>query len=934
MKGKLLYISLVAVLLFSMLTPTHLQPVSAQVPEPESKAPPILEACLPGQPCQDEEGNWYMIQDTGTEVKNSDGTKSVGGPDDFGYTWDDSVAYSWIDVTSGGTEAAISDRRDQVGPIPLPFNFKFYENTYSEIYITGSGYLTFQNGDIDSYPDIPSAAEPNAIISPMAARWDYEGSFPAGRVFYKSGGTEPNRYFIVEWHEVKFPDLDPSTFQAILYENGDIYFQYKDINLVFDMKFYSAISGIEDSQGVDGLLYAKYGWSFSSNSAVKFTRPAPGARLKIIPVSQGLFTKSGKINQLNLTITNIGDMGNDLFNLEVSSLWPTTILDAATLSPLVDTDYDSIMDTGSLAQGQSLNLIVQSTTPINPPVGTTNSITVQATSDLDPNITKTAKIDLAIPAPFAQTYYDLYNGELKLDLIFPEGQSTIDVTSTIQFQIDPIVAETPENNFITIWREESLLGDTWTDNLYYEIADKFGNTIRPKSILKTPISTEFPSYPSSPVVSIAPNGNSMIAWTETRTNYDMNISCVDIWYTILNPSGTIITGPINLTNKTSCATSNWIRLEPSAITASPNNNFMISWDDMKRISGTEYLFLEEVLYSIIQSNGTIVKPPTKINDGVAGSLYYVNSYVSAFNENLFLLTYSKIQVLETSWNGGNYFQVINDLGQIIRPETKTSSPFFYNKLISKQLSNGNILLSSAIIQNDENKITYELLNSTNFNMVNFGLISNPLLSSGIGRLSITRDKDNHGILTWTDNDYKHLYYALIDGNGGITTNPIIFRAAGKGEININYSGGSITTNSWEPEAGLDALVNLSSTIYPSAPGESVGIEVFYTNQGVITATNVKLSLTFDDDLTYDYDTSGITPSISGNTIEWELPNLELLDSNRFLVYLSIPDDAPLGTQYSVSFTLSTDGTDSNPSNSTMDAILFSAKQVFLPLLTK
>ena len=214
-------------------------------------------------------------------------------------------------------------------------------------------------------------------------------------------------------------------------------------------------------------------------------------------------------------------------------------------------------------------------------------------------------------------------------------------------------------------------------------------------------------------------------------------------------------------------------------------------------------------------------------------------------------------------------------------------------------------------------------------------ITHPQISSYIRGLSITRDKDNHGILTWTDNDRKHLYYALINGNGGVTTNPIIFRSAGVGEeIDINSSGGSNTTNSWEPESGLDALINLSSTIYPSAPGESVGIEVFYTNQGVTTATNVKLSLTFDDDLTYGYDTSGFTPSISGNTIEWELPDLELLDNNRFMVYLSIPDDAPLGAQYTASFTLSTDGTDSNPSNSTIDAVLFSAKQVFLPLLTK
>ena len=56
--------------------------------------------------------------------------QTTGGPDDYGYTWDDSVPLSWINAT-GGTDTGMSgfSYNQKTGPIALPFAFKYYSKS-------------------------------------------------------------------------------------------------------------------------------------------------------------------------------------------------------------------------------------------------------------------------------------------------------------------------------------------------------------------------------------------------------------------------------------------------------------------------------------------------------------------------------------------------------------------------------------------------------------------------------------------------------------------------------------------------------------------------------------------------------------------------------------------------------------------------------------
>lgn len=196
-----------------------------------------------------------------------------GGPDTYGYAWDDTETFSWIDA-SAGTNTGMSGYDDFVGPISLPFSFRYYNVLYNNIYIAANGYITFANwGTWPAPNDIPDPETPNNMIAPYWSRI----YIPAGAsVRYLSGGTAPNRYFVVEWHDVTgglsdFGADELYRFEVILRETGQIIFQYHTMAYNGD-NFYCDVAGIENVDGTDGLNYLPYCQQAVANTAVLFYR--------------------------------------------------------------------------------------------------------------------------------------------------------------------------------------------------------------------------------------------------------------------------------------------------------------------------------------------------------------------------------------------------------------------------------------------------------------------------------------------------------------------------------------------------------------------------------------------------------------------------------------------------------------------------------------
>ncbi len=405
--------------------------------------------------------------------------EATGGPDDFGYTWNDAEPFNWIDAT-GGTDAGLSgySSGQATGAIALPFTFKYYDNTYPSVFIAASGHLGFTNsGSWPGQQRIPLASTPNNVIAPYWSPFILSGGGPTGRIYYSSGGTAPNRYFVVEWYQVPGEYSSATnnyTFEVILHENGDIVFQYGAMN--YGSSGYSCgAAGIEDASGLDGLKYHSFCNQMPSNTAVRFHRPVPAARVGIVPLHQGRHTHANETVEFGVPIRNRGELGSDTFDITLSSSWPASLYAADGITPLADTDGDATPDTGLLAQGTAITVVVKITTPAGVNAGDNNLANLSARSSLNAGIVRTSSLRTAVPAPFVQAYMDDTSFANTLYLAQPSGQVHRPATAPLRYGSSPGITEAPNGNFVYVW--------TVSREIEYALLNRYGEVVRPATRL-------------------------------------------------------------------------------------------------------------------------------------------------------------------------------------------------------------------------------------------------------------------------------------------------------------------------------------------------------------------------------------------------------------------------------------------------------------------
>jgi subtilisin family serine protease len=186
---------------------------------------------------------------------NSLALQSHSGSDDFGYSWIDSdisdeVRYKWIEISQKGKNLKLGD--DNSVTIDLPFNFPFYEGSFKQVTVAANGFLTF-GSDIgweggNNNKDIPSGHAPNYLIAPM---WkDLQPNYGGGVYAYST----PD-YVVVQYNEIPtFYGYGTATFEVVMYPNGDIKFQYKDVDDFSGVD--ESTIGIENIYGSKGLKMA------------------------------------------------------------------------------------------------------------------------------------------------------------------------------------------------------------------------------------------------------------------------------------------------------------------------------------------------------------------------------------------------------------------------------------------------------------------------------------------------------------------------------------------------------------------------------------------------------------------------------------------------------------------------------------------------------
>jgi hypothetical protein len=288
---------------------------------------------------------------------------AVGGPDVFGYTYIDSnepggPIYSWIEIAtplggSGTLRSALACDDCHEASIPLGFNFPYYGTNYSSITIGSNGVTYFEN----VYLGLSNSCVPGTPGYTMtqynfiAQLWDdlapnYQGGI------YTQAFTD---YFVIEYYDI-VPCCsagDGDTWQVILFSNGNILMQYKELSaqgLQTDLTV-----GIQNNP-TTGLQYVCNGTgnALASGRAILWFAPGNSCTGTTVDLGAGPYcigdVLSAPVNAINniwsdlstastFNITTAGSIGlTSLFNNGCSASTTAT----ATASPTVSATADNL----------------------------------------------------------------------------------------------------------------------------------------------------------------------------------------------------------------------------------------------------------------------------------------------------------------------------------------------------------------------------------------------------------------------------------------------------------------------------------------------------------------------------------------------------------------------------------------------------------------
>ena len=204
----------------------------------------------------------------------------------FGYFYDDTVPFAWIDISATGTPLSLSD--DDNAYFALPFPIRFFDVDYDYISVGSNGHVYFENiWSPWNNSCIPSdTGYANTFV---AGLWDDLNPSGGGQVYWEIRGAAPNRTAIVQYAGLPhYPVVGAVHFEIIFYEDSDsILMQYLDTD--FGNPVYN--SGASATVGVQ--RDPAYGQQYSCNSpaipnatAILWYRTLPGTpEISLNPMS-------------------------------------------------------------------------------------------------------------------------------------------------------------------------------------------------------------------------------------------------------------------------------------------------------------------------------------------------------------------------------------------------------------------------------------------------------------------------------------------------------------------------------------------------------------------------------------------------------------------------------------------------------------------------
>ncbi|GAP15649.1 hypothetical protein LARV_03441 [Longilinea arvoryzae] len=618
---------------------------------------------------------------------------------------------------------------------PTGFSFPFYETTATNLRVSVNGLITVTdpNTDVPEHSRLPSDVLPNGLIAPYWTNLN----LATGKVCYRSFPE----YLAVEWNNVETTNGIPLTFQALLYPNGNIMFQYSDpLPSATDTSI-----GIEDADGIFGMQLHSDETGSLPDQAILISYPTDshaGARF-IPPYSSGFLIQH--VATLQITLQNIMAV-DSAFRLDVNDSTPETCswaLPAEWTMTIYDGDAplsinNGCPETAILASGEKKVLTARITSPEALDVGDYEQFSLTA-FPADPAVLPSGftpllvsmNLQVAVPANFAQAYKDPSQA-INLNRTWKDQTATTQAGNLLYYGANLAMVRTTGGNYFIVWEYKTgysrLKGSFLGPNGQNLVSDFLITT-------QTTMNDEYPSLVA------LPDGSTSVVWIRGTTKlYLRSYSS--------NGAARI--------NETPLKVSTCPRLSSPQVTALSSSKLLVVWE-CDRASTDIYLNIVSI------ANDQVSDQVVQLTQ--SGTAYeYYNPQILALDNGTAMVSYIRKQKT-TGKIDPFVYQVVNDSGATIQAEpTPPASAAIPAQKIERDLD---LLRPGTVLAGWTNGTTgtvqYTTLRGSYNNWAQDPVANLPIdFQIGAEKLSITHDSDGNGILTWLEaKKNSTLNYALV-----------------------------------------------------------------------------------------------------------------------------------------------------------------------------
>jgi len=197
-------------------------------------------------------------------ISNSNVTVSDRYVHKYGYAYKaDTInaqnSYDWVDISATGQNFKsffVTNASERYAAAVLPFKFPFMGTQFDTIFIAKTGLIGFENKGSYTNTSLLNITQtgylPNRFIAPLAKGGNEGSLLVSGNIYYKKF---PDRV-IIQWSDISSATAGMNlTFQAILFDDGNIKFNYKVLPARTVTNFWKYVFiGIGNSVDVDYLV--------------------------------------------------------------------------------------------------------------------------------------------------------------------------------------------------------------------------------------------------------------------------------------------------------------------------------------------------------------------------------------------------------------------------------------------------------------------------------------------------------------------------------------------------------------------------------------------------------------------------------------------------------------------------------------------------------